>query len=91
MSMATEIHDKAMIVAAFTALAKAVSYSLHTNQKTLEALICLPTAINTGNDAELRDAVNIAIDHLSDSNATLDDALDAMKKLAAIDKTDVID
>jgi len=64
---------------ALLSLTKAVSASIQTNAKTLEALTILPAAMATGDDAALHRAVNDALDQLAASTASLEDAMNIIK------------
>ena len=78
----TEDGEMAAMIAAITPLTAALSATLKANTKTLEALICMPEAINTGDDSELRPAVNDALDQLAGATIMIEDSMTAIEMAA---------
>jgi len=74
--------------AVMVTLAKAVSASIQTNAKTLEALTVLPGAMVSGDDAELRQVVNDALDQLAGASIMIEDVI---KQIADIDNSNAPD
>jgi len=74
--------DIAAIMSVFPPLAGALSATIRTNSKTLEALLSMPEAIDSGNDKELRRAVNDALDQLAGANIMIQDSMTAIEQAA---------